>query len=67
MPIFYVNEKQLGVYKMKDYKRYGIYLFEKPNIWYKVATFISDDSAEYFIDYLDEMFKEVGKENEQAN
>ena len=59
MPVFRINEKQLGVYKMKGYKRYGIYLFEKPNIWYKVATFNNDESAEHFISYLNEMFNEL--------
>lgn len=65
MPVFHVNKKQLGVYKMTGYKRYGIYLFEEPNIWYKVATFNNDESAEHFIRYLDEMFKELEKENDK--
>lgn len=59
MPTFIVNEKQLSVQKEKERKHYGIYLFEKPNVWHKVATFISDEGAEHFIKYLDEMFKEV--------
>ena len=59
MPVFLVKDKQLGVYKMTGYKRYGIYLFEKPNIWYKVGTFNNDESAEHFIDYLNKMFEEV--------
>ena len=67
MPVFTINNKHLGVYIMTGYKRYGIYLFEPPNIWYKVATFHNEESAEHFIDYLSSMFQaliERGKENE---
>lgn len=61
MPIFAINDKQLGVYQLTGYKRYGIYLFEKPNIWYKVASFSNDESTERFIEYLDAMFNGLMK------
>ena len=50
------------------YKNYGIYIFEKPNIYVKVATFSNDESADKFMDYITKMFGVVEeKENEQVS
>lgn len=64
MPTFIVNKKKMTVYKEKGRKRYGVFLFEEPNVWYKVGSFHNDEAAWHFIDYLNKMFEEVRKENE---
>ena len=56
MPILIKGDMQIAFMKA-GYKRYGIYLFEKPNNCYvKVATFNSDESADKFMDYITKMF-----------
>jgi len=65
MPILIKGDMQIAFMKA-GYKRYGIYLFEKPNCYVKVATFISDESADKFMDYITQMFGVVEeKENER--
>ena len=65
MPTFKINDKEMKIYIERGRKRYGIFLYEKPNKWYKVGSFHNDETAWYFIDYLNKMFEEVRKENEQ--
>lgn len=55
MPILIRGDMQIAFMKA-GYKHYGIYLFEKPNSYRKVATFNSDENADRFIDYLTKMF-----------
>ena len=64
MPILIKGDMQIAFMKA-GYKRYGIYLFEKPNIYVKVATFSSDESVDKFLDYITQMFGVVEeKEND---
>ena len=66
MPILIKGDMQIAFMKA-GYKRYGIYLFEKPNIYVKVATFSSDESVDKFLDYMTQMFGIVEeKENERT-
>ena len=67
MPILIKGDMQIAFMKA-GYKRYGIYLFEKPNNYVKVATFSNDESADKFMDYITKMFDIVEeKENEQVS
>lgn len=67
MPILIKGDMQIAFMKA-SYKRYGIYLFEKPNCYVKVATFISDESVDKFMDYIIKMFDIIEeKENEENN
>lgn len=64
MPILIRDNMQIVVAKW-GYKKVGIYLFEEPNSYRKVATFNSDENADRFIEYLTKMFDiKERKENE---
>ena len=64
MPMIIKGNMQIVITKW-GYKNYGIYLFEEPNIYIKVATFNSDENADVFIEYLTKMFDiEEREENE---
>lgn len=65
MPILIKGDMQIAFMKA-GYKRYGIYLFEKPNCYVKVATFNSDESADKFMDYITKMF-DIIEEKENDN
>ena len=63
MPILIRGDMQIAFMK-NGYKNYGIYLFEQPNSYRKVATFNCDDNADRFIEYLIKMFDiEKGEED----
>ena len=64
MPTLIKGDLQIAFMKA-GYKRYGIYLFEKPNCYVKVATFTSDESVDKFVEYLTKMFDIREKENEK--
>ena len=55
MPILIRGDMQIAFMK-NGYKNYGIYLFEQPNSYRKVATFNCDENADKFIEYLTKMF-----------
>lgn len=64
MPILIKGDMQIAFWKA-GYKRYGMYIFEKPNSYVKVASFISDKTADKFMDYITAMFDVIEeKENE---
>lgn len=63
MPIIIRDNMQIAIMK-SGYKNYGIYIFEEPNIYRKVATFNCDESADRFIEYITKMFDIQEKENE---
>lgn len=67
MPTLIKGDMQIAFMKA-GYKRYGIFIFDKPNNCYiKVATFNSDESADKFMDYIIQMFDVVKeKENETS-
>ena len=66
MPIIIRDNMQIAIMK-NGYKNYGIYIFEEPNSYRKVATFNCDENADRFIEYIIKMFDIQEKDNEQAN
>lgn len=64
MPAIVKGNLKIAIWK-NGYKHYGIYLFENPNVWHKVATFNNDENMSFFIDYLCQMFDL--KEGENAD
>lgn len=62
MPVIVKDDLKIAIWK-NGYKHYGIYLFEKPNVWHKVATFNSDGNMSVFTDYLCRMFDIKEAEN----
>jgi hypothetical protein len=61
MPTFIIRNKQLSVFKEPGRKKYGMYLFKEPNVFIKVGTFMNDNAANHFVDYLNDMFEELQK------
>lgn len=61
MPTFIVGDKQIAIYQEKGRKKDGLFIFEKPNIWYKVGRFNNKESADHFIKYLNDMFERLQK------
>jgi len=63
MPILIRDNMQIAFMK-NGYKNYGIYIFEEPNSYRKVATFNCDENADRFMEYITKMFDIQEKENE---
>lgn len=55
MPIIIRDNMQIAFMK-NGYNNYGLYIFEEPNWYVKVATFNSDKNAVRFMQYMTEMF-----------
>ena len=66
MPILIRDNMQIAIMK-NGYKNYGIYIFEEPNIYRKVATFNCDENTDRFIEYITKMFDIQEKENEKSS
>lgn len=64
MPIIIRDNMQIAFMK-NGYKNYGIYIFEEPNKYRKVATFSCDENADRFIEYITKMFDIQEKENDR--
>lgn len=64
MPILIRDNMQIAFMK-NGYKNYGIYIFEEPNSYRKVATFNGDENADRFMEYITKMFDIQEKENER--
>lgn len=66
MPIIIRGNMQIAFMK-NGYKNYGIYIFEEPNSYRKVATFNCDENADRFMEYITKMFDIQEKENGKGN
>lgn len=64
MPMLIRGDMKIAFMK-NGYKNYGIYLFEEPNSYRKVATFNCDENADRFIEYLIKMFDIEEEENDK--
>ena len=64
MPMVIKDNMRIAFMKNGN-ENYGIYIFEEPNWYRKVATFNCDENADRFMEYISKMFDIQEKENEK--
>ena len=55
MPMIIKDNMRIAFMKNGN-ENYGIYIFEEPNWYRKVATFNCDENADRFMEYMTKMF-----------